>query len=53
MFTFLLPCVIRILWFILHENNLTIKSVLDMKFYLCWFATVVTAASKVCRKADG
>ena len=53
MFAFLVPCVIRILWFILREKNLTMNSTLDMTFYWQWFAAVVTAASKVCRTVDG
>lgn len=53
MFTFLLPTVIRILWFMLHEKKVDMKSSLDMRFYREWFAAIVTAASKVCRISDG
>ena len=52
-FTFMLPAVLRILWFMLREKQANIESSVDATFYNHWFANIATAAARICRIDDG
>lgn len=52
-FIFMLPAVVRIMWFMLREIGKDEITEMDMKFYHTWFINIVDASRKLCRLKDG